>query len=103
MAPAAGKGNGNIANPADLQPQLDEMVAAELAKNNLSFAPGRMVSAVESGDLAQTICGFAERIGSSLLVVGRDHSEETADHATGRLRSHTYAIIRQAKCPVLSL
>jgi nucleotide-binding universal stress UspA family protein len=90
-------------NSPGLQPQLEEFVTAQLAKSNLGFAPGRIVSAVESGDIAETICGFAERVGADLLVIGRDHSEETGGKATGRLRSHTYSIIRQASCPVLSL
>jgi nucleotide-binding universal stress UspA family protein len=90
-------------NSGGLKPQLEEFVTAELAKSNLSFAPGRVVSAVESGDIAETICGFAERVGADLLVIGRDHAEETGGKAAGRLRSHTYSIIRQASCPVLSL
>jgi len=94
------QGQGSAApNPADLQPQLEELVASELAKSNLSFAPGQVESSVENGDTAQTICGFAERIGAKLLVVGRDHGDETG----GRLRTHTYSIIRQSSCPVLSL
>ena len=96
-------GKGNVPNPADLQPQLEELVATELAKNKFSFAPGRVVSVVEGGEIAATVCGFAERIGSKLLVVGRDHLEEGTEKPTGRLRSHTYSIIRQATCPVLSL
>jgi nucleotide-binding universal stress UspA family protein len=90
-------------NSGGLQPQLEEFMTAELAKSNLSFAPGRIVSAVESGDIAETICGFAERVRADLLVIGRDHAEETGGKAAGRLRSHTYSIIRQASCPVLSL
>jgi nucleotide-binding universal stress UspA family protein len=97
------QGKGSATNAADLQRQLDELVAAELAKEKFSFAQGRLVSSVESGDVAHTICGFADRIGARLLVIGRDHSEEIGDVPSGRLRSHTYAIIRQAGCPVLSL
>jgi nucleotide-binding universal stress UspA family protein len=91
------------ANPADLQPQLEELIASELAKTNLSLAPGRIVSCVENGDIAHTICGFAERIGAKLLVIGRDHADEIGGKPTGRLRTHTYSIIRQSSCPVLSL
>lgn len=103
VAPAQGKGIG-VANPADLQPQLEEMVSSELAKNKFTFAPGQLVSAVDSGDIAEAICGFVERIGAHLLVIGRDHGDETTSPTpAGRLRSHTYSIIRQANCPVLSL
>jgi len=90
-------------NSGGLQSRMEEFVTAELAKSNLSFAPGRIVSAVEGGDIAEIICGFAERVRADLLVIGRDHAEETGGKAAGRLRSHTYAIIRQASCPVLSL
>jgi len=101
VTPAAGQGSS--ANTADLQPQLEELVSTELAKHNLSFAAGRIVSCVQSGDVAQTICGFAERIGAKLLVIGRDHDEEVASKTSGRLRTQSYSIIRQSHCPVLSL
>jgi nucleotide-binding universal stress UspA family protein len=97
-----GQGQGSASN-ADLQPQLEELVTSELAKNNFSFASGRLVSSVQGGEIAQTICGFAERIGAKLLVIGRDHGEESGGKPTGRLRTQTYSIIRQASCPVLSL
>ena len=98
-----GPGKGNAPNAAELQPQLEELVSTQLVKNHFTFAPGRVVSAVETGDIAQTICGFSERLGASLLVIGRDHLDEPNATHTGRLRSHTYSIIRQASCPVLSL
>jgi nucleotide-binding universal stress UspA family protein len=97
------QGQGSESNLADLQPQLEELVAGELAKQQLSLAPGRLVSCVQTGDIDHTICGFAERIGASLLVIGRNHGEEASGKPTGHLRSHTYSIIRQASCPVLSL
>jgi nucleotide-binding universal stress UspA family protein len=97
------QGKGDLANSADLQPQLEELVAGELAKHNINFAPGRLVSSVESGDIAATICGFADRMGAKLLIVGRDQVEEGPGKHAGRLRSQTYSIIRQATCPVLSL
>jgi nucleotide-binding universal stress UspA family protein len=96
------QGQGTAPNPAELQPQLEELVAGELTKNNLSFTPERLVSSVENGEIAHAICGFAERIDAKLLVIGRDHAE-SSDKPSGRLRSHTYSIIRQASCPVLSL
>ena len=97
------QGNGS-ASAADLQPQLDALVASELAKINISFAPGQLVAAVENGnDIAQTICGFAERIGARLLTIGRGHHPEVTLSRNGRLRSHTYSIIRQASCPVMSI
>jgi nucleotide-binding universal stress UspA family protein len=96
------QGHGSNANPADLK-LLEELVASELAKHNLSFEPGRLVCCVQCGDVAQTICSFAERIGAKLLVIGRDHGEGNGNKAGGRLRTHTYSIIRQSSCPVLSI
>jgi len=96
-------GPAGAANPADLKPQLEELVGAELAKHNVNLEPGRLVCCVQSGDIAQTICSFADRIGAKLLVIGRDHGDVNGSKAGGRLRMHTYAIIRQAACPVLSI
>lgn len=94
-----GKGS---ASAAELQPQFDALVAAELAKANISFAPGQLVAAVEEGnDIAHDVCGFAERVGARLLTIGRGHRPQPSPN--GRLRSHTYSIIRQATCPVLSV
>jgi nucleotide-binding universal stress UspA family protein len=89
-------------SPADLQPQLEELVSAELSKNSLTFAPGNVVSLVQAGDVEQTICAFTERIGAKLLVIGRDHGEEFGGKPSGRLRTQTYSIIRHSSCPVLS-
>jgi nucleotide-binding universal stress UspA family protein len=36
---------------------------------------------------------------ADLVIIGRGH----ADRALGRLRSHTYNIIRNAPCPVISV
>ncbi len=83
--------------PSDLQPQLEEVVSSELAKNNLNFAPGNIVSSVQAGDVAQVACAFADRIGAKLLVIGRGQA------GAGRLHSDTYSIIRESRCPVLSL
>jgi nucleotide-binding universal stress UspA family protein len=96
-------GQGHTANAADLQPQLEELVASELAKHNLTFAPGRITSRVQSGEIAHTICDFVDRIGARVLVIGRDHDEEHGGLSSGRLRTQTYSIIRQSTCPVLSL
>jgi nucleotide-binding universal stress UspA family protein len=94
---------GATANAADLKSQLEELVTSELAKNKLTFEPGCLTACVQTGDIAHGICDFADRIGAKLLVIGRDHGDDAAHKATGRLRTHTYSIIRQAPCPVLSI
>jgi nucleotide-binding universal stress UspA family protein len=98
VSPPAGKG-GHV-DPADLKPQLQELVSTKLAEEFLNFPAESLALSVESGDTAPTICGFAERIGAKLLVVGRRHAGE---QGAGRLASHTYSIVRQSPCPVLSV
>jgi nucleotide-binding universal stress UspA family protein len=94
---------GSTATAADLQPQLEELVAGELAKNNLTFGSGRLAISVKLGDIDKTICDFTANISGDILVIGRAHGDDEGDRAGGHLRSHTYSIIRQASCPVLSL
>jgi nucleotide-binding universal stress UspA family protein len=101
ICPQAGR--DNQANPADLKPQLQELVSQQLAANNLSFEPGRLACSVESGEIAPSICSFAERIGAKILVVGRGRNHAAEGAPGGRLVTNTYAIIRQSPCPVLSV
>jgi nucleotide-binding universal stress UspA family protein len=54
---------------------------------------------VAVGDVAAAVREEARRHGADLLVAGRGLLHETF----GRLRTHSYAIIRQAPCPVVSL
>jgi nucleotide-binding universal stress UspA family protein len=61
-------------------------------------AGAKATLAVESGDIAPTIDSTAKKHNADLLVIGRGH------HAGfGRLRTYSYAIIRQSPCPVLSI
>lgn len=54
---------------------------------------------VESGDPAHTICNAATRLKADVLVIGRG----SAAGVFGRLRTNSYAIIRQSPCPVVSV
>jgi nucleotide-binding universal stress UspA family protein len=54
---------------------------------------------LEMGDVATSVCLTAERLKADLLVVGRG----AMAGALGRFRTHAYAIIRQAPCPVASV
>jgi nucleotide-binding universal stress UspA family protein len=51
------------------------------------------------GEAAKVVRQVAEEVKANLVVLGRhlDHS------ILGRLRTHSYAIVREAPCPVLSL
>ncbi|MCC6536236.1 MAG: universal stress protein [Bryobacterales bacterium] len=53
----------------------------------------------EEADIAEGICGFAERHQADLLVIGRGVSQGLL----GRLRTHAHNIIRRSNCPVLSV
>lgn len=54
---------------------------------------------VAAGGVADAVRDEARRHAGDLLIIGRGQSQETF----GRLRTHSYGIIRQAPCPVISV
>ena len=54
---------------------------------------------VESGEAARTVCDVAADLDTDLLVIGRG----SAAGVFGRLRANAYSIIRQSRCPVVSV
>lgn len=54
---------------------------------------------LEMGDVAQAVCAAAELNQAELIVVGRGSIVSTL----GRFRTHTYTIIRESPCPVVSV
>ena len=54
---------------------------------------------VEVGEPAKTVCSLANRLRSSVLVIGRG----PRDRMGGRLTTHSYSIIRQSPGPVVSI
>jgi nucleotide-binding universal stress UspA family protein len=54
---------------------------------------------VVAGGVAERVMEEVESSGADLLVIGRGGMHETL----GRLRTHTYGIIRRSACPVLSI
>ena len=54
---------------------------------------------VESGEAARTVCDVAADLETDLLVIGRG----SAAGVFGRLRANAYSIIRQGRCPVVSV
>ena len=54
---------------------------------------------IELGEFPTAISQAAERLKSDLLVIGRG----VASGVLGRLRTYSYAIIRQSPCPVVSV
>ena len=67
--------------------------------DKLQAAAGAQDAAVSirEGEAAKTVCSLAESMGADLLVVGR------GSHESGRLRTNSYAIIRQSPCAVVSI
>ncbi len=51
------------------------------------------------GEASKQVCEVAVAHQADLLIIGRGHTES----ALGRLRTHSYAIIRMAACPVISV
>jgi nucleotide-binding universal stress UspA family protein len=54
---------------------------------------------LEAGEPARVICSAAARIGAGTVIIGRG----SAAGDFGRLRTNSYAIIRQSPCPVVSV
>jgi nucleotide-binding universal stress UspA family protein len=53
---------------------------------------------IEAGDVSRTIADCARKQNADLVLAGRG-----LERGLARLRSHTYAIIRDAPCPVLNV
>jgi len=54
---------------------------------------------VESADVSRYVPETVKQAGSDVLVIGRS----PAEGLLGRLRTHAYALIREAPCPVISV
>jgi nucleotide-binding universal stress UspA family protein len=54
---------------------------------------------LEAGEAARVICSAAARLGAGTVIIGRG----SAAGDFGRLRTNSYAIIRQSPCPVVSV
>jgi nucleotide-binding universal stress UspA family protein len=54
---------------------------------------------LEVGEASRVICSAAARVGAGTVVIGRG----SAAGDFGRLRTNSYAIIRQSPCPVVSV
>ena len=54
---------------------------------------------VEAGEVAHVVADAAREHGADLVIIGRGQHH----HGLGRLRTHSYSIIRESPCAVLSL
>jgi nucleotide-binding universal stress UspA family protein len=74
--------------------------AAQVEIGKLMKAMGVTAEAVvEAGDVADAVASAASRLKADLLIISRG----AACGVLGRLRTHSYAIIRKSPCPVLSV
>jgi nucleotide-binding universal stress UspA family protein len=86
--------------------QMDrEMVAEEvkMARERIAYLQREagidVPLCVAVGNIPEAVCEEARRHAAGLIVIGRGLLHETF----GRLRTHSYGIIRQAPCPVVSV
>jgi nucleotide-binding universal stress UspA family protein len=91
---------------ADLERQINKEFDAMIRKEaretveRLQRAVGvEAPLCIATGDVAGSIREEAWRHAADLIVIGRGLLHETL----GRLRTHSYGIIRQAPCPVISI
>jgi nucleotide-binding universal stress UspA family protein len=54
---------------------------------------------IDSGDIAKVVRSYTESVQADLVVIGR----HVDSGLLGRLRTHAYAIVREAPCPVVSV
>jgi nucleotide-binding universal stress UspA family protein len=54
---------------------------------------------LEPGKVSEVIASAAHDLNADLVLIGRG----ALPHIAGRLRSNVYAIIRDVRCPVLSI
>jgi nucleotide-binding universal stress UspA family protein len=80
----------------------EEAIARQQAHRTLqeiqSEAGTNFEVCIETGEVSRGIAGCVRRYDADLVLAGRG-----LDRSVSRLRSHTYAIIRDAGCPVLSI
>lgn len=73
-----------------LKTKLEESVKAAAATATVHVIPG---------EAAKVVRQLADEVGANLVILGR-HLDKSI---LGRLRTHSYAIVRESPCPVLSL
>jgi nucleotide-binding universal stress UspA family protein len=74
-------------------------IAAEQIEKLQQSVGTRAEVFIEDGDIARVVRCAALRRRAALLVIGRG----SAEGIIGRLRTHSYAILRESPCPVVSV
>lgn len=75
--------------------EAEAQLAALQAEAGTSY-PARVIS----GELGHVIHDVTQSLDADLLIIGRGHVREGA---FGRLQSHSYVLIRESCCPVISV
>jgi nucleotide-binding universal stress UspA family protein len=84
---------------ADMRRALIGDARASISKTlESSRTPGAEVR-VEGGNVSTVVRAVAEDSRADLLIIGRASSKSML----GRLRTHSYALIRESPCPVISV
>jgi nucleotide-binding universal stress UspA family protein len=94
--PVHGIGPGHYMD-ADLRNRLSEQAREQLAGLYRQLGIQAQVC-VEAGDVARAMANAAQQHNADLMVIGRGRHT-----GLGRLTTHSYAIIRESPCPVLSV
>jgi nucleotide-binding universal stress UspA family protein len=81
----------------DLHRYLTESARVEISKRQREAGTDFPIT-ISDGRIATGVADVARDEGADLIVVGRGKCQELF----GRLRTHTYGIIQEAPCPVLS-
>lgn len=84
---------------AHVAPAKESERARETVCQQMRAAQVEAPVSIVTGEVAPAIREEALRVGADLVVISRGLLHETL----GRLRAHSYAIIRQSPCPVLSI
>ena len=92
------EGRPSDSGDADFRARAEAGVRQEIAELQQRIATDAPLH-VQSGDPARTVCDIASDLESDLLVIGRG----SAAGVFGRLRANAYSIIRQSRCPVVSV
>ena len=83
----------------DLENETKSRRRRDIERIQAAVGMNRSAIYIEEGDVAHSVCSFANSIAADLLVIGRGMKESE----DGRLGGHAYSIIREASCPVLSV
>lgn len=84
---------------SDVKREMEAIIREEIARLKTKVAVKNIAVCIEQGEVAHTVCSYAQSVGADLVVIGRGGKR----NGTGGLRSNAYGIIRQSTCPVLSV